>query len=157
MVLTHADPLQMISHKKTKHACRRWSVERVCCVCVGSRCEDSPPGGRARYTAGTSSAPAGQGKNCPLEEDHVRVCLCVCAHAPVRRCVDLCCTDGLIILWTTALLVLPSMRRPNKDCIKIKKQSGGGGGGGGARGPVGREAESDVVGLFYLFHFLLII
>lgn len=38
-------------------------------------------------------------------------CLCACAH----MCVDLCCADGLIILWTAGLLVLLRMWQANKD------------------------------------------
>lgn len=90
-------------------------------------------------------------------KDHVCVCVsCVyvraSVRAPVRACVDLCCSDGLIILWTAALLVLPWMWRANKDCIKIKIE-----GGRRSESLRGRKGESDVVGLFYLFHFLLII
>lgn len=87
------------------------------------------------------------------------MCVCVsCVYvrasvrAPVRARVDLCCSDGLIILWTAALLVLPWMWRANKDCIKIKIE-----GGRRSESLRGRKGESDVVGLFYLFHFLLII
>lgn len=85
------------------------------------------------------------------------MCLCVCGvfacvRAPGRVSVDLCCSDGLIILWTAALLVLPWMWRANKDCIKIKIE-----GGRRSESLRGRKGEDDVVGLFYLFHFLLII
>lgn len=49
------------------------------------------------------------------------VCVCVCPRVCVwvcvcsLMCVDLCCADGLIILWTAALLVLLWMWQTNKD------------------------------------------
>lgn len=44
-----------------------------------------------------------------------RVCVCVCLRLGAFVCADLCCADGLIILWTAALLVLLWMWQANKD------------------------------------------
>lgn len=49
------------------------------------------------------------------------ICVCMCLCACSQVCVDLCCADGLIILWTAAPLVLLWMWQANKDWIKIKK------------------------------------
>lgn len=105
----------------------------------------------ASCTVGISSVTTGiMGELYISQRDRKCVCICtelrLCARSHV--CVDLCCADGLIILWTAALLVLLWMWQANKDWIKIKNI-------GGWHSESLQEKE--MLSAVYLFHFLLII